>query len=234
MTTSDGTSVGPAAGDDGVQGQPIEPVATPTVEPSTSPMMATTSFWGNELSAWTVAVAPFLGLLVSAAIASQAGASVADTAGWVVYAALNTLVVWWDKSSLRRLNLPSPPWGWGIFLMPVYLWKRQRTLGRLSLPVLIWVASFLATAFLQSTVLNGAAASQRLQLNAGVLEQQIQQRVESKISSPVTVACPAETLHKGLQFQCLVTVSSDGSTAIAAVTVQNNAGFLIWQIQNSL
>lgn len=186
---------------------------------------------GNELSGWAVALAPLVGLAVSAVIASQAGVGAAVTAGWVVFLGVNCLLTWWDHSVLKRQGVSGVPWVWALFLMPVYLYRRQKHLARGQLLMGVWFVAFVLSIVLQSSVLN-AAASHSVSIDTAKLEQEIQAKAGAQVVGGATVSCPAEnSVHQGSTFQCILTANSDGSTVLVNVTVENNNGDVIWQVE---
>lgn len=185
---------------------------------------------GNELSGWAVAVGPLLGLAVSALIAANSGVGAAVTAGWLVYLAVNALLVWWDATVLHRRGVKDIPWLSALILMPAYLYSRQKRLGRSQSLMGVWIVAFVLSVALQSSVINTAAAHRLVQLDTAALEQQIESGTASRIPGGDTVSCPSETLHQGMTFQCVLTATSDGSTAFVNVTVENNNGDVIWRV----
>jgi hypothetical protein len=210
-------------------GVPATPPPTPPPTAPPSPTLGDQVLGGEEVSGWAAAVAPLIGLAISAAVAAVSGVAVALVAGWVVYFVVNTLVARWDAKVLARKGLKAP-WSWAIVIMPVYLFKRQKLLLRHQLLTVVWVVTFILTVILQSSVLNGAA-SRNLTLDQGALQQQIVAKADETVAGGVTASCPSETLHQGETFQCVLTAIADGSTAIVNVTVQNNSGDLVWQVQ---
>lgn len=95
--------------------------------------------------AWLIAAVP----LVGAGVEYLAGARISALGPAVVFAgylAVNTLLCFYDMRRLRSDGHESPD-GWTAFIVPVYLWKRAKLLGRNQLITAAWIAAFVAAIF---------------------------------------------------------------------------------------
>lgn len=184
---------------------------------------------GNEFTGWALAIGPIVGLVGAAALATRIGTATAISVAWFIYIGVNTLFLWWDSVALNRRGLSSPSGALGFFLIPLYLFARQRRLGRTQVLLGVWIVAFLTTVVFQTTVVGDAGG---IQLNTTRLASQIQQKAGASVPGGVVVSCPSETsAHVGQVFQCIITANADQSTYVANVTVENSSGDVVWQVQ---
>ncbi|WP_381217645.1 DUF4333 domain-containing protein [Streptomyces incanus] len=130
---------------------------------------------------------------------------------------------------VRRLRAAghAVPTALAVFLVPAYLFVRQGKVRQTYAIPIVWCVCFLVS-------LGGAGIIENtigVQMNTDIVEQEIRTGVEQQLGMAVTVDCPSSvSVRTGESFQCVVT-GSDGSAAMADVTVQNGQGEFVWRLQ---
>lgn len=220
--------------------RPVAPLAPPEGQPYEGALPPPPPAYGGPALAgvarspgqeawipWLIALAPVLGVLVAL------GLSTYDPQlayfGWAVTLALNIALSVWDERRLTRAGLlpAGGLLGWAIFLIPVYLYKRQRAVGQtLAVPV-VWVVAF-CLALASDAVLPRLVG---VPINIPVVESQVEVWMEKQIGTNVSVDCPDRvSVRPGETFKCIATAPVDGSTAVVTVTLQNTDGDIIWEV----
>jgi len=87
----------------------------------------------NSVFAWLLVGVPILGVVIEANAASQA---------WPALAIVNTLLVYFDRQQLQAARRKAPSFLWGLFLVPVYLWKRADLLRQSQAIFAVWCVVF--------------------------------------------------------------------------------------------
>lgn len=180
--------------------------------------------------AWLIAGIPLLALALAVGFSSGAP-EVAYYSGFIALAA-NIAVSVWDANRIRKAGY-GDLLGWAIFLIPVYLFKRQARVGQSAAPAVAWIAAF-------CLALAGQAMLPRivgLPLDMPALESQIQDWVEEQLDAngfggfSADVQCPSSMAARpGETFNCVVQYS-DGTSGLVVVTVENSAGDVTWVLQ---
>lgn len=108
-------------------------------------------------------------------------------------------------------------------LMPVYVFKRQRTLGRSLAPFWTYVVAFIAVMALQFST--GATNY----IDAGIVETEMESWARSTFGAPVEVECPGDQpARAGHRFICQM---SDGQATVGVrVEVLNSSGDIEWEV----
>jgi hypothetical protein len=175
--------------------------------------------------AWAIAFAPLLIVLINGLLAVMGGGSGA-TLAFLAAVGLNVALALADSRRVRAAgqNLST---ALAVLLVPVYLFLRQGRLRQNYAIPIVWCVSFLIS-------LGGAGIIGNtigVQIDTGSVERSIQTGVQKQLGQSVTVQCPSSvSVRTGASFQCVVK-ASDGSSAIANVTVQNSQGEVVWRLQ---
>lgn len=110
----------------------------------------------NNTIVWILAFAPIIGIILEYAIAYTAHdtdlqAEIAAATGKYFYITLmlNIGLCWWDEISLKRAGHDTKKFKGWIWLVPVYLFQRAKTLGQNLAYFIVWMICFLLI-FLQS------------------------------------------------------------------------------------
>jgi len=112
---------------------------------------------GNGL-VWVLAFAPMIGLFLRAMIAGAMSASeytvdyeVAQAINgghyWYVTVLLNLGLSGWDLSRLKKAGVDTSAYGKMVFVVPVYLWKRTKSLHQSPACFWIWITMFVLSLF---------------------------------------------------------------------------------------
>jgi len=173
--------------------------------------------------AWLIAFIPLLALAIAIGFA-DGNPVIAYNSGWIALL-LNIGITVWDNSRLKSAGYPSLM-GWAVFLIPVYLYKRQKTTGQPIAPWLVWVGAF-ALSWASIAILPGLVG---VPIDQGKVESGITSWVADKTGIPVSsirTSCPNPAAKPGETFLC--TVTGGGETANVQVTVENSNGDVTWQ-----
>ncbi|MDR3413616.1 MAG: DUF4339 domain-containing protein [Formivibrio sp.] len=109
---------------------------------------------------WVLAFAPLIGLLLRAMIAGAMSSSEytveyetaqAINSGqyWYVTALLNVGLSCWDLNRLKHAGVATASFGRLVFIVPVYLWKRAKTLHLSPACFWVWIVTFLISIFVK-------------------------------------------------------------------------------------
>lgn len=103
----------------------------------------------NGTFVWLLAIAPLLYAWIEPAVlAALAEKNVYLTPDqrlwWPIFAmtVANSLLAGLDSKMIRRTGNIPPSFGWAIFMIPVYLWKRSNVLRTNQAPFIVWVVLF--------------------------------------------------------------------------------------------
>jgi len=200
-------------------GPPSWPGASPAQWGPTPPAALDNSF------AWALAFAPLLLVFMSGLLASIAGTS-ASALAVLAAVGLNVTLSVQDARRVRAAGYFVST-TLAVFLIPVYLFRRQGRLRQNYAIPIVWCVCFFVS-------LGGAGIIENtvgVQLNTGVVEHEIQAGVQRQHGMSVTVDCPSSvSIRTGESFQCVV-MAADGSTTLADVTVQNGQGDVVWRVR---
>ncbi|MEW2082360.1 DUF4333 domain-containing protein [Streptomyces sp. NPDC005283] len=174
--------------------------------------------------AWALAFAPLLLVLIDGLFAAT-GAGFSAVPAFLAAIGLNVGLSLADHRRVRATGQELPA-ALAALLVPVYLFLRQARLRQNYAIPIVWCVTFLASLGGSGIIENTIGVA----IDTGVVERQIEQGVQNKLGTAVTVQCPSSvTVRTGESFQCVVQ-ASDGSSAIAKVTIQNSQGDFVWQV----
>ncbi|MBO2975419.1 DUF4339 domain-containing protein [Burkholderia pseudomallei] len=122
------------------------------LETSSMPPVLPTAKISNAI-VWILALAPIIGLMLQAMLAG-ALAPTEDMAGlagelavksgqyWWITLLLNVGLSWFDERRLKRAGVDTSQFGKLVFVVPVYLWKRAKSLHQSPAYFWTWVVLF--------------------------------------------------------------------------------------------
>ncbi len=109
----------------------------------------------NNSIVWTLAFAPIIGsfleyFLVIARHGEtlEAAVALAENRYWAVTLFLNIFLCWLDERSLKKAGWDTNKFKGWLWLVPVYIFQRAKTLGQSMSYVLIWWGTFIVSFFL--------------------------------------------------------------------------------------
>jgi len=112
----------------------------------------------NNTVVWILALAPLIGFLLQCFIAgmSNDADSMSNEAfmdvvqsshlGWVTLV-LNLGLSWLDEKNLKKAGIDTTKFGKTFILIPIYLWKRAKSLNQSPAYFWVWMATFALTLF---------------------------------------------------------------------------------------
>lgn len=190
--------------------------------PGTATVLAASREPVEVWPAWVIALIPLLALAIGFAF----GPAVAINSGWIALV-LNVAICWWDASRMKKAGHPELL-GWAVFLIPVYLYKRQRLTGQPMAALVVWITAFalsLAVGALVPRILG-------VPLDTGKVETAITNWLADNTGIPasqIRVDCPSNPgARAGQAFVC--SASSSGETLTVRVTVENDNGDVTWVV----
>lgn len=135
----------------------VETVLAVHLVTSTEPPPLPSSKIGNGV-VWVLAFAPVIGLLLRAmiagAMATNAYTVEYETAQaingghyWYVTVLLNLGLSGWDLSRLKKAGVDTVAYGKMVFVVPVYLWKRAKSLRQSPACFWVWITTFVLSFF---------------------------------------------------------------------------------------
>lgn len=181
----------------------------------------------SDSLAWILAFAPIAYGLLDVAFSQSLEDTAATIISSVLYFAVNTGLVLRDSKQLKEAGIEANTW-WGILLVPVYLFKRAKNVGRP--PTMGWAW---AGAMVLSVVIPMVAASTLgVTISTAKVESEIVKGIERQAGiSGVTVECPDTVQSKpGMTFTCIARDATE--QVFVDVTVQNSAGDIVWQVRS--
>jgi len=175
--------------------------------------------------AWLVASIPILSLFIALGFSSS-NPVIAYNSGWIALI-LNTLVCVWDARGVKKAGYGDLT-GWAVFLIPVYLYKRQQRVGQSMAPWVVWLLTFAAAIAVTAVVLPRTLG---VPIDTAKVESGITSWIEQKSGISVDqihVKCPDNVSPQiGQTFDCVATFT-DGTSATVTVTVTNGNGDVTW------
>lgn len=172
--------------------------------------------------AWLLALAPLLFLGVETALLFI-GSAAAVVAGLVAGIVVNTVVAVWDSRQLASGGHGVSIW-LALFAVPVYLFRRSRTLVTSQAALVGWVVAVIVAAA-GSAVLD----SHFVYLDMSRIEAGITQDLHAQGDRKAVVSCPKMSVYAVHErFYCDV-VSTDASASVAVrVLVVSSRGDVTW------
>lgn len=211
---------------------PLPPTKPPAA--SGSPPSSDSGVGHPEVSdgfAWALALAPLVIGLVEAILIPVVGMEGIGSAGLIAGVAINSLFAILDSRRLKEAGYDDNSLLiLALLLVPVYLWRRSRLLGRDQRHLIVWIAALLLS--LTSGFSDFASGVVGNEIDDAVVERAISDWFRDEVEAgQVDVECPAGIPAKrGETFRC-VAEDSFGDSAIVEVEVQNNAGDVIWEVR---
>lgn len=99
---------------------------------------------------WVLAFAPLLGFFLKALLIGATGGEEEDFMAalhsgqlWYVTVLLNVGLSFWDFKTLQRAGVDTKAYGKMVWVVPVYLWKRAKSLGHSPAYFWVWLAMFI-------------------------------------------------------------------------------------------
>lgn len=119
---------------------------------------------------------------------------------------------------------------WALVLVPVYVYRRQRALGRGLAP--FWVYVTILVGGIVASVLGAVilAVAPPPTIDADLLESQIEQAVWDEVAIATTIECPDhQPADPGHRFTC--TLADGVGVATIRAVVTSTAGDVTWTIE---
>lgn len=125
------------------QWQPLRSICTPPARTGPPPLMGSAV---NNGLVWTVAFVPIIGVILQYFIAGAFNATPSDL--WFISLALNIALCVVDDKILKNAGHNTENFGAMAWLVPVYLFKRARTLNQPLSYFVTWMVCFFVSLFL--------------------------------------------------------------------------------------
>lgn len=184
----------------------------------------------DQWAAWLIAVIPLLAIAIAIGF-SSGNPAVAYYSGAIALV-LNIVVSIWDSRRVEKAGY-GDLLGWAIFLIPVYLFKRQARVRQTMAVPFTWIVTFCIALAVQAMLPRIVGVPLDMAKVESNITTTIQDRLKTAgISGTVTTDCPASVAARpGESFNCIVN-ASDGTTASVKVTVEDAAGDITWVVTN--
>lgn len=116
----------------------------------------------NNTILWVLAVAPILGSYLESLIAiamygnnSRAIDKLESGYFFLITISLNTLLAFLDENQLKKAGYNTNNFqGWWKFIVPVYIFQRSKHIDKNYVYLAVWIASLVATYFIDFTFIN--------------------------------------------------------------------------------
>jgi hypothetical protein len=109
----------------------------------------------NNSIVWVLAFAPIIGAFIEYYLVMarhgetiEAAVALAENKYWAVTLFLNILLCWLDERQLKKAGWDTGKFKGWVWLVPVYMFQRAKTLMQSMAYVLVWWGSFLVSIFL--------------------------------------------------------------------------------------
>ncbi len=103
---------------------------------------------------WTLAFAPLIGYILEMWTAGLNGMSferaydaVSEGQYWFISLILNIALGYLDERKLRKSGVDTTAFGWLVWLIPVYLWRRAKILGQKPAYFWVWLVMLILVLF---------------------------------------------------------------------------------------
>jgi hypothetical protein len=180
----------------------------------------------SDVYFWSLALFPIILGIIAIALSATIDSDIVLVIYWIIAIAVNVLLVVADSNELKKHGLESNALI-GILLIPVYLYRRAKTLKSPQTGLIVWFVAFFLSFLLQTI---GASNVGSLQKTDYVETYITDWLLENEFATAdVFVLCPDTVLFKP-QTTFMCSANSSFGDIVLQVTVENVEGDVTWKV----